>query len=140
MVTGIGGDLANAITNGSANAGSLDTLALHYLKILSKGWEHAASVSSWHAIGAWAMYGAKAILIFLGLVPFLVGAIIALVLADVGAQITALLGPIYFAFLLFPPTRQYFSAWLNCVFSFTLLHLGQQQWMTLVCLEYFLLQ
>src|SRR5690349_10749937 len=39
IITGLGGDLANAVSGGTATAGSLDQLALYYLKIMSDGFD-----------------------------------------------------------------------------------------------------
>ena len=44
-------------------------------------------------------------------------------MANVGSTIVAMVGPIYFCFLLFPATRQYFSAWVNTAFSYALIPL-----------------
>lgn len=121
MVTGLGGDLANAITGGTVTAGALDQLALHYLDILSTGYDAANAPVFPFNIGPLILYFFKACLIILGLVPFLVAATIMVIIANVGSVMVAMVGPIFFGFLLFPATRQYFSAWLNTALSYALI-------------------
>lgn len=121
MVTGIGGDIANAISGGTVTANSLDQLALHYFNILDAGYESANSPVFPFNIGPLMLYFIKAACILLGLVPFLVAAAICVVVADVGSIMIAMVGPLFFAFLLFPATRQYFSAWLNTAISYALI-------------------
>lgn len=123
IVTGLGSDLANAISNGNATAGALDQLALHYFTILEEGYTQANAPMFPANLGPMALYMMKFILIIIGLVPFLVAAALALIVADVGSVIVAMLGPMYFAFLLFPATRQYFSAWVNTALSYALIPL-----------------
>lgn len=120
IVTGIGGDIASAVSGGSATAGTLDQLALHYLQIIDDGFEAASSLDGFAAIGAKIVVCLKSIIIIFGLVPFLVVATLSIIVANVGSVMVAMVGPMFFAFLLFPATRQYFSAWLNSVLSFAL--------------------
>jgi len=117
MVTGLGEDLSNLLTGGNVNAQSLDQLALYYLGILDKGFEAAAGIGGVEGLMVTVMVALKFLIIWLSLMPFLVAAAIAILTADVGAQILGMLGPLYFAFLLFPATRAWFSAWLNAVKS-----------------------
>ena len=65
----------------------------------------------------------KSAIILVGLIPFLVAATVAVVVANVGSQIIAMVGPLFFAFLMFPATRQYFSAWVSSAFSYALIPL-----------------
>lgn len=120
MVTGIGPDIANAIGGGGNNANSLDSLALVYLQIISDGFTAAQEVGGLEGIGATIFVAFKALIVIFGLVPFLVIATVALCTADVGATLIAMVGPMFFAFLLFPATRQWFSAWLNAALSHAL--------------------
>ncbi|HHW4679569.1 MAG TPA: type IV secretion system protein [Xylella sp.] len=121
MVTGIGSDLASAISGGSATAGTLDQLALHYLNILDAGYDSATSVPFPGNVGSLIIYLLKAMFILVGLIPFLVAATLCIIVADVGSVLVAMVGPLYFAFLIFPATRQYFSSWLNTAFSYALM-------------------
>ncbi|WP_230950299.1 type IV secretion system protein [Xylella fastidiosa] len=121
MVTGIGSDLASAISGGSANAGTLDQLALHYLNILDKSYKYLEEMRFPSNVAPLIIYAIKSIFILVGLIPFLVAATAYLIVADVGSVIVAIVGPIYFAFLIFPATRQYFSSWLNAAFSYALM-------------------
>lgn len=121
IVTGLGGDLANAISGGTVSAGTLDQLALFYLKIIGDGFEVASASSGLDSIGIWINVFTKAAIIMLGLIPFLVGATLVIIIANVGSVLVAMVGPIFFGCLLFPATRQYFSAWVNTAFSYALI-------------------
>lgn len=118
IVTGIGPNLADAITGGSVTAGTLDQLALHYLNIIDKGFDGIALLTS---PGAYVLMLFKSLLIIFGLAPFLIVATVMTIVANAGSIIVAMVGPIYFAFLLFPATRQYFNAWLNTALSYALI-------------------
>lgn len=121
IVTGVGSDLASAVSGGSASAGTLDQLALHYFKILDDGYESANSPVFPFNIGPLALYMLKAVFILVGLIPFLVAATLCIIIADVGSVLVAMVGPLFFAFLIFPATRQYFSSWLNTALSYALI-------------------
>lgn len=121
IVTGLGGDLASAISGGNASAGTLDQLALHYFKILDDGYESANSPVFPFNVGPLVLYTLKAVFILVGLIPFLVAATLTIIIADVGSVMVAMVGPLFFAFLIFPATRQYFSAWLNTALSYALI-------------------
>ncbi|KFA40145.1 conjugal transfer protein [Xylella fastidiosa] len=121
VVTGVGSDLASAISGGTATAGTLDQLALHYFKILDEGYDLASNRPFPSNVGPLIIYVLKAVFILIGLIPFLVAATLCLIIADVGSVMLAIVGPLYFAFLIFPATRQYFSSWLNTAFSYALM-------------------
>ncbi len=121
IVTGLGSDIASAVSGGTATAGTLDQLALHYFKILDDGYEAANSPVFPFNVGPLLLYLIKAACILVGLIPFLVAATLALIVADVGSVLVAMVGPLFFAFLIFPATRQYFSAWVNTAFSYALI-------------------
>lgn len=123
IVTGLGDDLANTVTGGTATSGSLDQLALYYMKVLEEGYTSANSPVFPFNVGPLVLYFIKCACILLGLIPFLVAAALCLIVASVGSTIVAMLGPMYFCFLLFPATRQYFSAWINTAFSYALIPL-----------------
>lgn len=120
IVTGLGGDLANAISGGAVTESSLDTLALHYIKIIDDGFEATDGLLE---IGASILVALKALIIMLGLVPFLIVATLAIIVADVGSLMIAMVGPFFFACLIFPATRQYFSAWVNSAISYAFIPL-----------------
>lgn len=121
IVTGIGSDLSSAISGGSATAGTLDQLALHYLKILDEGYESASSGGFPLNAGSLLLYFIKFFCVLIGLIPFLVAATLCIIVANVGSILVAMVGPLFFAFLIFPATRQYFSAWINTAFSYALI-------------------
>ncbi|BBP01582.1 type IV secretion system protein [Sulfuriferula nivalis] len=120
IVTGLGGDLANAVSGGTVSANSLDTLGLAYLKIIDDGFAAASNLGALDKIAGYIFVGLKTIVIVFTLVPFLVAATLAIIVANVGSMIIAALAPIFFSFLLFPATRQYFSSWLNSLISYAL--------------------
>ena len=121
IVTDTGTALASAVTGGSASASSLDQLALHYLKIIDDGFTEASSYTGFEEIAAFLSVLLKSIIIVIGLAPFLIAATLYIITANVFSQIVAALGPLFFAFLLFPATRQYFTAWVNTAFSYILI-------------------
>lgn len=121
IVQNSGTDIAAAIIGGNNNQNSLDTLALHYLKIIDDSYMVVDGFSTFKSIGAKIVVTVKAAIIVLGLVPFLVAATVATIIANVGSTIVAMVGPLFFAFLLFPATRQYFSAWVNTAVSYALI-------------------
>ncbi|MDR0578032.1 MAG: type IV secretion system protein [Candidatus Accumulibacter sp.] len=45
ILTGLGGDLANAVSGGTVGAGTLNQLSLHYLKIIDEGFTAAGNLS-----------------------------------------------------------------------------------------------
>ena len=123
IITGLGDDLASAVSGGSVTAGTLDELALHYLTIIGDGFESAERLFFPTNITQLIIIGLKSIIIAFGLVPFLVAAALALIVASVGSLLVAMVGPLFFAFLIFPVTRQYFSAWVNTALSYALIPL-----------------
>lgn len=123
IVTGMGESLANAASGGTFTEGALDKLALTYFNVIAKSWDEATSLPFPFFIPDMVLVALKIAIIMLGLVPFLVAAVIAIVLAKIGSLIIAMVGPIFFAFLLFPATRQYFSSWLNTAISYALIPL-----------------
>jgi type IV secretion system protein VirB6 len=121
---GIGMEIADKISGGTSSSGTLDELAKFYFMILSKGHESSTAYTPGGVaenLGLWVSYFMKFALICLGLIPFLVAATLVNIVASAGTIMVAMVGPIFFAFLLFPATRQYFSAWLNTAFSYALI-------------------
>ena len=123
IVTGLGSDLASVVSGGGVSVGTLDKLALYYLEIVDKGYQSAHDVGGLDGVGVMVLFVLKAAIVMLGLVPFLVLATALLVIADVGSIMVASVGPLFFAALIFPATRQYFSAWLNTMVSYALIPL-----------------
>lgn len=122
IVTGLGDDLASAAGNGTSTANSLDHLALHYIRIIQEGFESTVDYGITDLfLGL--ILSLKALLIIIGLVPFLVSATVCLLIAKVGSLLIAMVGPLFFAALLFPITRQYFSSWVNSAISYALIPL-----------------
>lgn len=118
MVTGLGTDIANAVSGGNVTTGTLDKLALYYINIIGDGFAEASPILN---MGATATIFLKALIIIFGLVPFLIMATLTNIIANAGSVMVAMVGPIYFSFLLFPQTRQYASAWFNTALSYALI-------------------
>ena len=120
IVTGLGGDLANAITGGDSAAGAIDQMIASLLLAIQAATGELSDLDFFDGAMAYIMVAFKILLILIGYIPLLIAAAIAIVIADSGAILVAAVGPIFFAFALFPATRQYFSAWLNTVISLML--------------------
>jgi len=74
-------------------------------------------------IGSYLTWLLDAALLIAGIFPFLIMATVMVIVANLGAQIVASVGPLFFFALIFPATRQYFSAWLNTVLSYAFIPL-----------------
>ena len=123
IVTETGNDLAAAVSGSVPTSNTLDELSLHYLKMIEDGSMAAAEEDGMLGFSKTFMLYFKAAIIIFGLVPFLIAAAIIIVVANVGSTLVAMVGPLFFAALLFPATRQYFSAWLNTAISYALVPL-----------------
>jgi type IV secretion system protein VirB6 len=122
MVQETGNSIAKNITGASAGESQLDQLALTYINVIDKDYQRVnATKNPFTKIGEYCVWFIKSALVFMGLIPFLVFATALLIIAKVGSALIAAVGPIFFGCLLFPATRQYFSAWLNSVVSYMLI-------------------
>lgn len=121
IVTGLGTGLANIVSGGTVTANTLDALALAYLNIINEGFTAAEAIGGVEGFGVTVLVFFKAGIVIVGLVPFLIAATLFIIVANVGSAIVAMVGPLFFACLLFPATRQYFSAWVNTAFSYALI-------------------
>jgi type IV secretion system protein VirB6 len=117
IVRGLGTDLANAASGGTLQEGALDKLLLTYLQIVSDAFLNADGVVQTIIVAV------KALLVVGCLLPFVVVAALTLLTSSVGLALVAAVGPIYFAFLLFPATRAWFTTWINAIWSFSLIPL-----------------
>jgi type IV secretion system protein VirB6 len=122
IVISLGNDLANAISGGNEAAGALDQLIDHYKKILDQTYRQAAHSEGGGFVQV-VLWAVMAAIIVITLIPFVVLATVLLVTAIVGSVMIAAVGPIFFGFMVFPATRQYFSAWLNSALSYALIPL-----------------
>jgi type IV secretion system protein VirB6 len=122
IVTGLGNDLASAASGGTVTSGALDNLVLFYWKIIGESMKELSNYGVTD-IGIAIMVIFKIALVIIGLIPFLVIATVTIITANIGSGLVAMVGPIFFACLLFPATRQYFSAWVNTAFSYALVPL-----------------
>ena len=121
IVKDLGNDLSALVGGGSDTATALDKLALHYIKIIDADYEKISQLGFVNKIGETVLWGIKSLVIIFTLVPFLVFAALLMIVAKVGVALVAAVGPLFFACLIFPATRQYFSAWLNTAFSYALI-------------------
>lgn len=122
IVTGLGNDLASAVSGGTVTSGALDNLVLFYWKIIGEAMKNLTEYGVTD-IGIVVAVVFKLAIVIIGLIPFLVIATVTIITANIGSGLVAMVGPIFFACLLFPATRQYFSAWVNTAFSYALVPL-----------------
>ena len=123
IVKETGSDLAASVSGSVPTSNSLDELAMHYLDIIEKGLVDASEEDGTFGMSKTFMAYFKSAIVVVGLVPFLIAAAIIIIVANVGSTLVAMVGPLFFAALLFPATRQYFSAWLNTAISYALVPL-----------------
>jgi type IV secretion system protein VirB6 len=126
IVTGIGDDLANAAAPGGGADSSLDTLLKHYLKIIQEDQARIQKLGFWDGsdnIIQPLLWLIKSAIILIGLLPFVIVAALLLIVVKVGVTLVTAVGPLFFCFLMFPATRQYFSSWCNAVLSYALIPL-----------------
>ena len=124
IIQTLGDDLAKAASGAEPNATGLDQLAINYTEFLHHRYILYQEMPWYNFGGAienGIIYFATMVLVCISLVPFLVFATALLIMAKVGTVLVAAVGPIFFACLIFPATRQYFSAWLNSLFSYALI-------------------
>lgn len=121
IVTKLGNDLSSLVSGGSDTATALDQQAMHYIGMIGDEYDKISKIS--FVLGGGFLWAIKSLIIILTLFPFLIFAAALLIVAKVGAAMVAAVGPLFFACLLFPATRQYFTAWLNSAVSYALIPL-----------------
>ena len=84
IVTGLGESLTNGISGGTVSEDILDKLALKYIKIMKRGFTSASAMTNNIAMFL------KAAVVLFGLVPFLVIAALAIVIAKIGSLLFAM--------------------------------------------------
>lgn len=122
IVTGLGNDLASAVSGGTVTSGALDNLVIFYWSMIGDAMA-AMTDNSIVQMGMTVMTLVQVAIVIIGLIPFLVIATVTIITANIGSGLVAMVGPIFFGCLLFPATRQYFSAWVNTAFSYALVPL-----------------
>lgn len=127
IVTGLGETFLKMFGSG-ANATAMDTLAVSIIQLVGDGFnalsEKYTSINDiGTALGAYIKLGIEAVILLLGIVPFLVLATVTVIIANIGSQIIGAVGPLFILSLIFPATRQYFSSWLNSVLSYAFIPL-----------------
>ena len=83
-MTGLGESLTNGISGGTVSEDILDKLALKYIKIMKRGFTSASAMTNNIAMFL------KAAVVLFGLVPFLVIAALAIVIAKIGSLLFAM--------------------------------------------------
>jgi len=124
IVTGLGDSFLKMFGN-STDASAMDTLFNTVGDLIGGGLykiNETASLTN-PQIGSYLTWLLDAALLIAGIFPFLITATVMVIVANLGAQIVASVGPLFFFALLFPSTRQYFSAWLNTVLSYAFIPL-----------------
>jgi type IV secretion system protein VirB6 len=122
IVTGLGNDLASAVSGGTVTSGALDKLVIFYWDMIGVGMQDVSAYGL-TGIASAVMVLVQIAIVLIGLIPFLVIATVTIITANIGSGLVAMVGPIFFGCLLFPATRQYFSAWVNTAFSYALVPL-----------------
>lgn len=113
--SGLGDDISQAITGNSNPGNSLDQLATAYVTALWKIFKEADGIeSTLNAI----MF---ICLVIIFATPFMAIAAAYILLAKFSVSVLLALGPLFFAFLIFPPTRKFFDAWAGQLMNYTFL-------------------
>lgn len=127
LASNLGNELAVILTGNADMSSSYDAVFINFSSMIEKAIDSIASHGSWNPkdIGAQLveifMLSIKILLLLVGILPFVALAVSFVISANAGAQIVAALGPLFFGFALFPATRQYFSSWVNTLFSYALI-------------------
>lgn len=127
LASGLGNELAGILTGKPDMSSSYDAIFMNFSDMIDKAINAIASHGSWNPkdIGAQLveifMLSIKILLLLIGILPFVALAVSFVISANAGAQIVAALGPLFFGLALFPATRQYFSSWVNTLFSYALI-------------------
>lgn len=129
IVTGLGNSFLSLIGGGVSQT-AMDSLAIGTIQIIQNGYEQASILSDSNGfsglaltIGMYVLLLFKVVLLVVGVIPFLVACTVTVIVANTGSQIVGAVAPLFFLALLFPATRQYFSAWLNTALSYALIPL-----------------
>jgi len=125
IVTGLG-DSFLKMFSGGANATAMDTIFLTTSDLIdaaSVELEKSSGLRNMLNLGGYFNLFMDSALLLTSVMPLMVAATVTVIVANVGAQIVAAVGPLFFLALLFPATRQYFSSWLNTVLSYAFIPL-----------------
>lgn len=125
IVTGLGSDFLKLSASGS-DASAMDTLFNSTIGLIGSGIDSIRAKTAGSLVpdfGGYFVLLLQSIILLVGVVPFLISATTKVIFAGLGSQIVAAIGPLFFLSLLFPATRQYFSAWLNTALSYALIPL-----------------
>lgn len=123
----IGNDLARLLTGNASMASSYDAMFINIANTITKGFSSVVDHASWYEVlngqvmSELMSLALTAVILFIGVLPFVAVAASFTIVANVSAQLVLALGPLFFGLALFPATRQYFSSWINTVFSYALI-------------------
>lgn len=123
IVTGLGDSFLKMFGAG-LDVTAMDTLFLSISSLIGAASDSLSSSPSPipNISGYFNLLLDSVVLIF-GIMPFLIAATVMVIIANLGSQIVAAVGPLFFLALIFPATRQYFSAWLNTALSYAFIPL-----------------
>lgn len=125
IVTGLG-DSFLKMFGGGANTTAMDTLFLSISDLIdaaSVALEESNATRVMPNVGGYFNLLLDSALLLTSVLPFMAAATVTVLVAKIGSQIVAAVGPLFFLALLFPATRQYFSSWLNTVLSYAFIPL-----------------
>jgi type IV secretion system protein VirB6 len=112
---GLGDDLATALTGTPQTGSALDALCTAYVTAMWKLFQAADGIED--TLNAICFIA----ITLLAAVPFIAIAAAYIILAKFALSILLALGPLFFAFAIFPPTRKFFDAWVGQCMNYTFL-------------------
>jgi type IV secretion system protein VirB6 len=123
----IGDGLMRAVTHSANNASPIDAVFMNIFRFIDKLFTLPEDIGildiGTDLIVLLILSTIEAVILLIGVLPFVVAAVSFLILAKIGIAIVLTVAPIFIAFFIFPATRQYFSSWTNTLLSYTLLML-----------------
>jgi type IV secretion system protein VirB6 len=102
------------------NDGTFDSFIKFLFGLIDKGFETAVEAGEPGDKALYYLVLLKASMIMLFIVPYLVTVLVAIIWSKIGISLVLALGPLFFGFLLFPVTRNYFSKWIDGVIQLVL--------------------
>lgn len=112
---GLGDDLATALTGQPQTGAALDALCTAYVTAMWKLFQAADGIED--TMNALVFI----VLTLIGAVPFIAISAAYIILARFALGILLALGPLFFGFLLYPPTRKFFDSWIGQCMNYTFL-------------------
>lgn len=120
IVLNLGDGLSQTFSgSGEEVQSSIDTIIDTAISSMETSWQEISSID----LAGQILFIIAVFTMLPALLLFLTMSIAYLMLAKIFCAILAVLGPIFISFALFPATRQFFSAWINQVVTYSLLTL-----------------